>query len=174
MARTPIFAIHAEDWWVRRARRFATYYLLEASDWVNVVAVDGAQRVVMIRQHRVGSRRVELEIPGGAMDRRDAGPLAAAKRELLEETGCTARRWVSLGWVQPNPAFHRNRSHQFLAVGVGRAGAQRLDFAEDIAVTRVPLARIPGLIARGRIRHALVLTALHAALTLPAARRALR
>lgn len=139
-----------------------TFYLLEAPDWVNVIAVDQAGRAILIRQHRYGSRRPELEIPGGAIDSRDRNPLAAAKRELREETGYVSRKWIRLGAAQPNPAFHRNNCHMYLALEARRLHPQRLDFAEEISIAPTPLERIQGLIARGAIRHALVICAFHA------------
>ena len=170
LLRTPIFSVLGERW-RSPGRRAGDFVFLDCPEWVNVVPVDDRGRVLLIRQPRYGSRRVELEIPGGAVSRRDASPLAAGKRELLEETGYAARRWVSLGWTHPNPAFHRNHCHMVLALGARRVSAPELEFGEDIAIAPTPLARIPGLIAKGKIRHALVIVALHAALAHPAVRR---
>src|SRR5215470_13947605 len=64
---------------------------------------------------RDGTGEVTLEIPGGAIDRGDADPLAAARRELREETGYEASEWVNLGFVHPNPAIQSNRCYTFLA-----------------------------------------------------------
>ena len=172
--RTSIFTVLAEEWTPPRGSRRATFWFLDCPEWVNVVALDERRRVLLIRQPRYGSGRVELEIPGGAVSRSDASPLAAAKREFLEETGMKARRWIGLGWTHPNPAFHRNRCHMFLALGARRAGKPDLEFGEEITVHPAPLRRVPGLIARGRIRHSLVIVALHAALARPFLRRLVR
>ena len=160
-ARTSIFTVVSEKWRPRGGAAGQAFHFLEAPDWVNVIALDEKRRAILIRQHRYGSRRRELEIPGGAVDRRDANPGAAARRELLEETGCAARRWVSLGWVSPNPAFMRNRCHTFLALGARRVAGQNLEPAEDIEVVRFPLRRIPRLISAGRIPHSLVIAAFY-------------
>ena len=159
IARTSIFTVLAEKWRSPDGRSRQTFYFLEAPEWVNVIALDEHGKVLLIRQPRYGSRRTELEIPGGAVDRRDSGPLAAAKRELLEETGCAARKWVSLGWVSPNPAFQRNRCHTYLALGARKVAEQNLEPAEDITVVRCPLSGIPRMIGRGRIPHSLVVAA---------------
>ena len=161
VARTSIFSVTAERRRSPCGKRRQTFYFLEAPEWVNVIAIDSRKRVLLIKQHRYGSRRVEIEIPGGAVDRRDRSPLAAAKRELLEETGCVAKRWVSLGFVSPNPAFQRNRCHTFLALGARKIADQALEPAEDITVSACPLSRIPALITRGRIPHALVISAFY-------------
>jgi ADP-ribose pyrophosphatase len=134
------------------------FVVLESAPWVNVIPLTRAQDVILIRQYRHGIREVTLEIPGGMVEEADT-PLAAAKRELLEETGCQGEEWIDLGFVYPNPAIQDNRCHTFLALGVTQAGPQALDEKEDIEVLRRPLAEIPRLIREGEISHALVVAA---------------
>ncbi len=174
VARTPIFTLTAEEMRAPRGGRRQTFYFLHAPDWINVVPVDERGRAIMIRQHRYGSRRFELEIPGGAMNPGERHPLRAAQRELREETGYVARRWIKLGDVNPNPAFQRNRLHLYLALGCRKAGAQQLDYAEEIDVKTIPVARLPGLVTRGVITHALVIAALYWLLARPELLRAPR
>jgi 8-oxo-dGTP pyrophosphatase MutT (NUDIX family) len=159
--RTPIFGVRAEDFRSQATGHRHTFYFLDAPDWINVIPIDERGRVVMIRQHRYGSRLLELEIPGGAVNPGERDPLNAAKRELLEETGYAAKRWVRLGFVHPNPAFHRNHCHLFLAVGARRVAKQNLDHAEEIEVTSVAMSSIPRLLASGKIAHALIVAAFH-------------
>ncbi len=160
--RTSIFSVTAEKWKAPATGKRHRFFFLEAPEWINIVPVDDSGRVMLIRQYRYGSRRLELEIPGGAVDHRDSSPLSAARRELKEETGCVARRWIRLGRVHPNPAFQRNHCHLFLALGIRRVAKQELDFAEEISLAPTPLKRIPGLIAGGKIPHALVICAFEA------------
>jgi ADP-ribose pyrophosphatase len=134
------------------------FIVLESGPWVNVIPLTQAGEVILIRQYRHGIREVTLEIPGGMVEAADT-PLAAAKRELLEETGFQGETWVDLGCVHPNPAIQDNRCHTFLALGVTQAGPQSLDEKEDIEVLRRPLADIPRLIREGEITHALVVAA---------------
>jgi len=134
--------------------------VLEAPRWVNVVAVDGAGGVLLVRQWRFGIAAPTLEIPGGMVDPGES-PREAAGRELLEETGYRATRWRPLGEVDPNPAFLTNRCSTFLAEGLERDGPPSGDGEEEIEVELVSLAAIPGLIGDGTIRHALVVAAFH-------------
>ncbi len=144
-----------------RTARAHEVIVLEMPDWTNVVAVTPAQEVVLIRQFRHGMGVVELEIPGGVVDAADPGPLAAARRELAEETGYGATTWVAVGSVAPNPAIQNNRCHTFLALGAAPLTGQSLDTGEDIVVEKVPLADIPALIGSGAIDHGLVVAAFH-------------
>jgi ADP-ribose pyrophosphatase len=135
------------------------FYVLDTHDWVNVIALTPDKKVLLVSQFRHGSQALSVEIPGGAVDRKDASPLAAARRELLEETGHEASQWFSLGAVRPNPAILNNQCHFFLATGAKRVADLHLDEAEELECDSVPLLEIPARIRDGRISHALVIAA---------------
>lgn len=140
------------------AKRFS---LIEAVDWINVIAVtpkSEGQRVVLIRQFRVGSNEVCLEIPGGMVDPGET-PAEAAARELAEETGYTSAHWQPLGRVSPNPAIMTNHLYTFLARDAVQTAPQRLEGSEVIDVETATLAECHAAIREGRIDHALVIAA---------------
>ena len=125
--------------------RMGTFTLLECSDWVNVVALTqteaGELALLMVRQYRFGGQQVALEFPGGVIEEGE-DTLAAAKRELLEETGYRAETWVKLGDINPNPSFMVNRTHTWLARDLSLPGIQNLDENEIIDVHVIPLAEL--------------------------------
>ena len=143
-----------------RSGRPHDFFVLECSDWANVIALTPDEDVVLVRQFRAGTRSVTLEIPGGSVEEGES-PLGAVRRELREETGHAARSWKRLGVVHPNPAIQGNRCFTYLARGCRSVGALIPDEGEDLAVELVPLRLVPDLIRRGRITHSLVIAAFH-------------
>ena len=137
------------------------FFVLESSDWINIIPLTADDEVVMIEQYRHGSREVTLEIPGGMVDAGES-PQAAAAREMLEETGYAATgEVISLGKVRPNPAIHDNWLHTFLARDVTLRHRPVIESTEHTVVRLVPLANIPRLISDGSINHALVVVGFH-------------
>jgi hypothetical protein len=68
------------------------FFIIEGEDWVNVIPITANNEVILIEQYRHGSKQIELEIPGGIVDRKDADPIAAAERPPPPKCGSTRRR----------------------------------------------------------------------------------
>jgi ADP-ribose pyrophosphatase YjhB (NUDIX family) len=143
----------------RSGDKTGKFYVIENPDWVNVVAMTKDFEVVLIEQFRHGTGEVILEIPGGMIDG-DESPEAAARRELLEETGYSAREFVFLGKSRPNPAIQNNWIHHFAAVNAEQTDAVKFDEHESVVTKLCPVMLIPNLIKSGEITHSLVLAAL--------------
>jgi 8-oxo-dGTP pyrophosphatase MutT (NUDIX family) len=138
----------------------AEFYIIEPTNWVNIIAITADREVVLIDQYRFGSRTVTREIPGGMIDEGES-PETAARRELREETGFEADQWQLIGVNEPNPALQNNRCYTFLAQPARRVGAPRLDDNEAIETRLHPIDGVPEMIARGEITHALVIAAFY-------------
>jgi len=133
--------------------------VIETGEWVNVVAVTAAERIVVVRQYRFGLGQVSTEIPGGLVDPGEQHGVAAA-RELLEETGYTSANWHYLGAVAANPAFLTNYCHQWLARDVQQTAPPSYEEGEDIVVATLTLDELGAEIRAGHFRHSLALLAL--------------
>ena len=142
-----------------RTGREARFYRFSFNDWVNIIALTTDLQLIMIRQFRFGSGQVELEIPGGAIEKGEL-PLSAGLRELLEETGYAGKNARIIGKVSPNPALQDNWCYTVLVEDVEQVAGQQMDEMEDIEVVTVPFAEIDTLMAEGQITHGLVLNAL--------------
>lgn len=135
------------------------FYVLEAPEWINVIALTPDGKVVLVEQYRYGIEQPTLEIPGGMTDKGEE-PLEAAKRELLEETGYRSAEWSGLGKVSSNPAIMNNYTHLFLAEGcVFEGEVKNPDANERINVHLLPVEEFLELTADGTVHHAIVLAA---------------
>ena len=135
------------------------FSVLQAPNWVNVIALTPDNQVVMIKQYRQGTREITLEIPGGMVDDGEDF-LTAGLRELKEETGGVGTGGKQIGVVDPNPAIQSNQCGTILVHDV-HLGEQSLDGNEEIEVVLVPLCNVPELIRTGQITHSLVIAAFH-------------
>ena len=133
--------------------------VLEAPDWVNVVALTTAGELVVVRQYRFGTGEITLEIPAGIVEPVEDSREAAA-RELLEETGFSTESWEYLGWVEPNPAFINNRCHHWLARDVEQVTQPAQEKGEHLKVEVLSLEQIRKEVQAGSFRHSLSFSAL--------------
>jgi 8-oxo-dGDP phosphatase len=123
---------------------------------VAILALDDAQRVLMIRQYRHPVGRLLWEIPAGLRDTGGESPLQTAQRELLEETGYRASRWHTLLDYFSSPGYTTERIRIFLARDVEQAadnGYVREHEEKYIVADWVPLAEAVGLALSGKLHN---------------------
>ena len=168
LARTTVL----EDRWMRlyaEACRLGNgvvldpYYVIEERDWVHVFARGDDGRLLTVTQYRHPAGLFCVELPGGVVDAGEE-PLAAAQRELREETGHAATRWEKVGQLWANPARQTNRVHLFLAEGLDDGGAQALDEAEEIVHQFETEAEVKAKIASGAFGQSLHVASFYMAL----------
>ncbi len=155
---TKIFKVLSRDMKIESENHSATFSILDAPDWINVIALTPENEIVLVEQYRYGIEKPTLELPGGVCDPGET-PLESSKRELLEETGYSSEEWVNLGSVSSNPAMQTNYTHTFLGRNCMKTSEQLLDGNERINVHVMPLVEFLDLVARGEIVHSLVVAA---------------
>lgn len=129
---------------------------------VAIVPLTDDGKVIVERQFRYPLDRVITEIPAGKLDSRTEDRLAAAKRELEEETGYIADEWIELGDYCPAAAYCDEIITMYIAKGL-HMGNRNLDEDEFLNIREVPLAELVeeimiGKIADGKTQVALLKT----------------
>ena len=109
----------------------------------------GDPQVLLIRQYRYAAEAFLYELPAGRLEPNET-PDACARRELLEETGCTAERIDHVCTFFTTPGFTDEKIHAFMATGLVR-GAAHLEADEFVEPVPVSLARALQMIRDGEI-----------------------
>ncbi len=136
------------------------YYVLEYPTFINVIAITKDGQMVLVRQYRHGLGRTCFELVAGCVETGEE-PMAAAKRELQEETGYTGGKWSETMIYSCNASAMNNLSHSFLAIGVERTDAQHLDATEDIEVYTFTQDEVREMLLRGDFMQASMIAPLY-------------
>lgn len=128
------------------------YYVWEGNHFVMVFGLTEDQQVVLVRQYKHGAQDFVVELPAGVIDESDHDSLAAAVRELREETGYRAETFDCLAKVFIASAKAATMAHMFLATGLELVTSPQLDSQEAIESFRVSLPELMEMIDAGEIR----------------------
>lgn len=147
-------------------RVFEPFYSYSRRDYVVIVASDTEGNYLCVRQFRQGIRKVTTEFPAGGIERKDGkeyggsrdttgeDALAAAKRELSEETGYESDEWKHLLTVPSNATIADNYVHLFAARNCRKVSGQSLDETEFLNVMKLPEQEMERLISAGEFEQA--------------------
>jgi 8-oxo-dGTP pyrophosphatase MutT (NUDIX family) len=127
------------------------YHVIEIADWVNVVAISASGHMLLVEQYRHAVGRIMLEIPAGHVDPKE-GFEAAARRELLEETGYGGGTWHALGALHPAASRFTNQVHAFLALGVTRIAQPVEEESENLRRHEIPWTEFAAGLRSGALR----------------------
>jgi ADP-ribose pyrophosphatase len=109
-------------------------------------------QIMLIKQYRYAALEFVWEIPAGRLDPGES-PETCARRELQEETGCTAGTLEHMHTMYTTPGFTDEKIHLFLAYDLTRGEAAR-EADEFITVEVMPLTRALSMVQDGTIKDA--------------------
>lgn len=155
---TPIFDLHVKRMAPKPDETAGDFYVLEAPEWINIIALTTENQIILVEQYRHGIDEVTLELPGGMVDEGER-PFESAQRELLEETGFTSNDWKTLGKVSSNPAILTNYTHFYVASGCRKTSRQQPGRFEDISAHLMDLEKFFDYVRSGRVHHSIVVAA---------------
>jgi len=112
----------------------APHYSIATRDYVSVLALTGAGKIVLVRQYRPAVEQMTLELPGGHVEEGET-PESAARKELREETGFVAEELIQLGALAPDTGRLGNRMWCFFAARAERDAA--VEFESEMGVEAV-------------------------------------
>lgn len=135
------------------------FYITEAPDWVNVIAITKEGKFIIEEQYRHGIQKVCFELCAGMVDEGET-PMEAAKRELLEETGYSGDNWTSFGMSVPDASGSNIKCYHFLATGVERVQTPNPEKTEDIKIHLLTEQELKQIMLDGRIVEAVMLAPL--------------
>lgn len=152
--------VHLEKWCVELPNgRQAVREVIKHVGAAAVLAINDAEEACMVRQYRAALGHVTLEIPAGKLNHSLDDPLEAAKRELSEETGLSAERWMHLGRIFTTVGFCDERIDLYLATGLSH-GIVHPDEDEFIEVKFMPYSQLLQMAMAGEITDGKSLCAL--------------
>jgi ADP-ribose pyrophosphatase len=117
-----------------------------------VVLAVHRRSILLVRQYRLPAEKSLWELPAGKVDEGET-PMAAAKRELAEETGYTAENWSLLASFYASPGFVNERMHVYLATDLTEGKATPMD-DERIEIAWFKRKEVALLIQNGKIEDA--------------------
>lgn len=132
--------------------------VVEHNGGVCVAALTDKKEILLVKQFRYPYGEIIYEIPAGKRDG-DEEPLVCGKRELKEETGATAERFIPLGELYPTPGYCGEVIWMFAAFGLS-FGEKNPDEDEFLEVERVPFEKAVEMVLKGEIKDAKTQTAI--------------
>ena len=132
--------------------------IVEHNGGVMVAPLDNEDNLYFVKQFRYPYMEIVTELPAGKLEKGE-DPFEAGKRELKEETGAVANKYVSLGQLYPTPGYCGEIIHMYLATELS-FGEQNPDDDEFLEVYKIPLAKAVEMVLSGELKDSKTQTAI--------------
>ncbi|MDQ0256658.1 ADP-ribose pyrophosphatase [Evansella vedderi] len=129
-----------------------TFSYINFHHGICVLALTPELEVVLLKEYRHAVKTWEWQLPSGMIEEGE-DPGEAAKRELLEETGYEAGRWISLGEFHPSPGSTSETIHLFTAMDAEKKSEKHLESSEEIDVHLMDWQQVLDLVSSGEFKH---------------------
>lgn len=125
--------------------------VVEMVPGASVLPMDNEGNVYLTKEFRYGVGQDSIEVVSGGIDKHET-PIQAAKRELKEELGFTAKKIIKLGKIDPFTSVVISPAYLFLATDI-RFTETKLEGTEQIKMIKIPLKKAVELVMKSKITH---------------------
>ena len=146
----PFLTLHRETVRLENGDVIDDYYTIDQRDFVVIFGMVNSCEVLGIRHYKHGAKRINLGLPAGYIENGEK-PLSAAQRELLEETGYTAKTWKPLGSYVVDGNRGCGHVHVFFAGDLVRTQDPDPDDLETIVPEKITVKQLPAFLANGEV-----------------------
>jgi ADP-ribose pyrophosphatase len=149
--RKPWLSVYEDDLALPDGEVVEGYIHIQTPGYAMIVPVNERAEIGLIRSYKRGVDGTDMQPPAGMLEEDD--PLETAKRELLEETGCEAQAWVTLGSVVLHGNYGGGRAHFFLATGCQQIQTPDSGDLEEQEVIWLPVKKVYALFQQGNFQQ---------------------
>ncbi|MGH2473446.1 MAG: NUDIX hydrolase [Candidatus Limnocylindria bacterium] len=150
LSRPPWMEVGDERVGLPDGREVDGFLWIRTRDFVAMVAVTERDEVILVRSYKHGPRTVALAVPAGYLEDGEE-PLAAAKRELREETGYVSDDWAALGRYVVDGNYGVGTEHIYLARIARKVSEPASGDLEEMEIVVVPLGEVSEYVRRGEV-----------------------
>jgi len=140
-----------EDQVIRPDGKSGIFGVVEICKGVSILPVDDKNYVYLTKEFHYAISEVDIETVSGGIDGNET-PVNAAKRELKEELGIEAKKWIDLGLVNPLTTVVKSSQKLFLAKKL-KFGEANPEETEDIKIVKVRLEKATQMVMDSEITH---------------------
>ena len=140
-----------EDKVIRPDKKKGIFGVVEMKPGVSVLPIDNNGNVYLTKEYHYAVERITIEAISGGINKRE-NKLAAARRELKEETGISAKEWIDLGYIDPFTTAIYSPNHMFFARDLSFSQANP-EGTENIKVIKVPFKKAVLWVMDSKITH---------------------
>ncbi len=128
------------------------FFITAGYSFVVVLAVDVKGRVIILKQYYIGQQKKIMSLVAGIIDDNEQAK-ATARRELLEETGYTAKKFIALGKTTKGK-YSTGNIYPFLALDASKVQEPEFEDAEDIEILAVSMAEFKKMLKQHKFLDA--------------------